>query len=70
MPVDRLVRLPCEIYLGGFSSERVFHIQLPEGEYVGAGPVEYFWCDRGHRLGADQPKERGKPLPGYESKQK
>lgn len=65
MPIDRLVILPCEIFRGGFSSERVFHILLPEGEYVGAGPVEYFWRERGRRLEPDQPRERGKALSGY-----
>ncbi len=65
MPADRLVLLPCDIYLGGFPSERVFEIRLPEGEYTGAAPREYFWTEQQQRLPADQPKERGTLMPGY-----
>ncbi len=43
----------------------MFHIVLPEGEYVSGAPVEYFWADREHRLGPEQPARRGVPLSGF-----
>jgi hypothetical protein len=63
---ETMVAVRCQISRSGFSSERVFRITLPNGgEYVGAGPVEYFFDENRRRLAADQPAQREVRIPGF-----
>jgi hypothetical protein len=61
-----MVAVRCAISRGAFSSERVFRVQMAEGgEYVGVGPVQYFFTDQKEPLSADQPAQRGERIPGH-----
>jgi hypothetical protein len=61
-----MVAVRCAISRGGFSSERVFRVRLADGgEYVGVGPVPYFFTDQKEPLSADQPAQRGERIPGH-----
>jgi hypothetical protein len=50
--------LRCKISRGAFSSQRVFKLQLANGdEYVGIGPSHYFYNDKLQRLPKNEPAE-------------
>jgi hypothetical protein len=60
-----LVAVRCRISRGGFSSERVFRVDIAGGvEHVAAGPVEYFFDENQQHLQGDQPP-RGVTRAGY-----
>jgi hypothetical protein len=70
MPESDLVYVPCEISRGGFSSERVFRVDLgtnADGSrktFLGSAPLPYCRTSSGKPLGPDEPPP-GKRIPGF-----
>jgi hypothetical protein len=63
MPMDRtLVAIPCNLSPGAFSGERVFEVQLANGErYTSLAPRQFCWTADGKLVGEREPtsKTRG-----------
>ncbi len=55
-PPRQLVALPCKLAPGGFSGERVFEVELANGEaYRGLAPRPFCWNGQGRIVGAGEP---------------
>jgi hypothetical protein len=51
----KLVAIPCQLYPGAFSSERVFEVILQNGEkHQGLAPRYFCWNENGELIGAEE----------------
>jgi hypothetical protein len=65
MSIGEDVRVRCRISRSGFSSERVFRLELANGTiHTGAAPLDYCFNQNHEPLGADQPPV-GKLIQGF-----
>lgn len=57
MPMDRtLVAIPCKLSPGSFSGERVFEVQLANGDsYTSLAPRHFCWNANGKIVGDREP---------------
>jgi hypothetical protein len=56
MSPSRPIGLLCTITRGGFSGERIFSLQLPDGHtQEGIAPREYCWDEQGNPIGLEEP---------------
>jgi hypothetical protein len=69
MPESDLVFIRCQLSRGGFSSERVFRLDLGKDDqgkgkvFLGSAPVQYCQTEAGKPLKPDEPPP-GKRIPG------
>lgn len=59
MPKDRvLVAIPCQLAPGAFSGERVFSVQLADGQtYTSLAPRQFCWNADGRLVGPHEPTD-------------
>lgn len=64
MPTDRtLVAIPCNISPGAFSGERVFEVQLANGEsYTSLAPRQFCWSANGKLVEEREPTTKAKGM--------
>ena len=56
----KFIAVPCQLFPGAFSGERVFVVALANGDsYRSGGPREFCWNARGELVGPVQPPAEG-----------